>query len=1362
MAVEPLSSVLSSPFPNLDETGAKEQLNAFSEALQHLTSSDVTFTSIPAGAGSGKTRTLTAIIVGLIRSGTSPDHIESISFTNASADDFQSRVITSLVDLSRMPDSAIQPRNLGFSTIHKHAIDLLAKLEPHIGGVAYYFEDANESGSVSGDKEIETLLKQKSIRLAFYASIEYGQQDVDLFTNLEPFMENDDLLKRFVMEDMVAGNHRAKAKEFIRRNAMTDVGLGAFTNIDDNNPDFCIAVAVDSLMRLALETKHIAQESRLQMFGLPRYLLVDEGQDLDFLQLLYLRALAINGISIVVVGDPRQTLYEFRHSISEWPFQKDFMESLFEGTSVVARMSSSPLLTNYRSRKQIVDLAESISERLVEYSDTRPESTYLRPINDPEESVLRSHAFTASSVDDGTDKWADAISFIQGGRTKELDFLERKTASAKPKISGALGRVLQRSDDFAHAENKPKKAKKVRLSQIPALSGGDNQSDIENLIHTLYERAQAGENVCILTRNGVAKDDLKYLREVLRKRLGPSIDVPSTVKFTLLSPEKQAPLSGYWYMDNDLDAYQGVPFSSILIGAAMNFFMSWDRESTDSIKLAGLKEISEVTLSVTLEEAEKNLRRYTDPIKSIKLELAHYFDAVFIDWQEYFPESSEDAIMASQDKLVDLAARFVLDVLKQYSFRLMKQSRGGIFQRVPCRFQSCTTQYNQERGGRQLRPMNETKRYFKAFWEALANTAFPFSIEDRQILVKAGIPVEWSEPNTTLLNFPQALSIWRETQELRGSTVEGDTLNRADDFIIARETIHEQFSKVWHHKTRTYLREIAKRVGMLTRQSPETEPSLILFACFERKDFHDARNKARVSTYKSVTRSKEEYRGLYEDLKKGMRDINVESAGRKLSLSDNDESGVPEINLTTIHSSKGLEWDHVLLYFPEPSPQDTDSSFKSVRDLLYVAITRAKKTLNVVIGKDNFKSPGNSDTAFKIAKHLISEFAKERNLFDRQVEWESRDKEKLKTEEHEAVEVLPQTSHSELEKAMSCRMHHYVQHNRSLSSMVPLTAPSYSFFFHNTLSSICAGLMGHRLSLQDDPIMQMVRLIDSLATKSQLTEIGIRRSFADQCGDAVLMYMQSLVPMYFLSGDGKFQETIQYYTEQFIKQISSIIVGSSIFNNLITAKRLGGHQVWIEKPIKDVLSLLTEDGMIYMPVIGIPDLKISGPEVNYVCDYKTVPTLDDDNAEQVRQELVQISIKTHSQINLYQGLRRQDGALSSAEVIYVADITLSETATVPIDDPVIPSFTGNRDFDVNCSLESAIVLRMNRFDDERFEQTVEEIYGLREDAHENEKCPHADLYHATPLVGEDYMEVTQETCQSCGSAIHCQLKVEGV
>ena len=71
--------VLAYPRPCLDENGTKEQLKAYQEALVAFRNDDYTSViTIPAGAGSGKTRTLVSTIIGLLRLGVDPELIESI------------------------------------------------------------------------------------------------------------------------------------------------------------------------------------------------------------------------------------------------------------------------------------------------------------------------------------------------------------------------------------------------------------------------------------------------------------------------------------------------------------------------------------------------------------------------------------------------------------------------------------------------------------------------------------------------------------------------------------------------------------------------------------------------------------------------------------------------------------------------------------------------------------------------------------------------------------------------------------------------------------------------------------------------------------------------------------------------------------------------------------------------------------------------------------------------------------------------------------------------------------------------------------------------------------------------------------
>ena len=74
-----------------------------------------------------------------------------------------------------------------------------------------------------------------------------------------------------------------------------------------------------------------------------------------------------------------------------------------------------------------------------------------------------------------------------------------------------------------------------------------------------------------------------------------------------------------------------------------------------------------------------------------------------------------------------------------------------------------------------------------------------------------------------------------------------------------------------------------------------------------------------------------------------------------------DEKNLQEaVNIMTVHGSKGLEFDMVFLpgleegIFPSGKSLDSLSSIEEERRLLYVAITRAKKYLNLSLAKNRF------------------------------------------------------------------------------------------------------------------------------------------------------------------------------------------------------------------------------------------------------------------------------------------------------------------------------------------------------------------------------------------------------------------------
>lgn len=1356
-------NVLRHPRPCLDESTVCEQLGAYQEALQLLFESDLTtILTIPAGAGSGKTRTLVSTIIGLLRLGEAPDQIESISFTNASADDFQAKLISNLAELVQQGDESVKVSNLGFSTIHKHAIDLLKKLEPHVGGVAYYFEDANSSTSLSSPQNADDAALEKATRLAFYASIVYSGPNKGLLKALEPIIQADNS-GRFVLPNMKTDDHLELAHEFIKKESMSDAGLGAFTNIDDTDPNFCIAVATDSLLRLALETTHYSTEEKRQRFGLPKYMMVDEAQDVDIIQLLYLRALALNGVSVLMVGDPRQTLFEFRKSVSEWPFLAKFMSALFEGTGVAAKISTSPLETNYRCRAEILKCAEDLSEELREASDGHP-SEKIDPIIDPPESVVRGHHFISGDPDKDADKKAPAVRFFEGNKTEDLDFLLSKAPpKASEKLKGPMSRLsrrLESEDDSGLSEEKKKSLKrKIQNLQIPSLCGGKNQVEIESAILELYERARLGESVAVLTRNGLRSEDLKYFRSVLRK-VHKDIDNPNSLRITQLNSEKNAPLSGYWFLGSDMTAHNETPFTSVMVAAAIHYCLSWDKYASDEMKISGLKEFSMVTPAASVDEANR-IHDKSKPEEAIAYELSPYVGALITNASDLFPMVSRGDLLAQEAELTRLLSRFVKDVLMRYSVLLWEAFEGRVFSLQPCRFQAIAVTRNKARGLPQIRSLMDSKRFFKMFWEALVTTPFQLSKADQGLLKRLGVNLEWLTPYTSLVNFPEELSILRETSEAEGAKFDSEVKSRFDDFIHEREVIHEQFSKLFHHKVRLYLRDIARQVGRLIRLDPESDPEFIMIAAYEH--FRDARQKARLSTWSKEDKGKIKFMGLFEDLQAGLRDVQVKSKPKrnnKVRNSPSKEDGndsstrIPEIVFTTIHSSKGLEWNHVLLFFP-PGKSDTKSSFKSVRDLLYVAITRAERTLTVIIPSDkNYKKDKPTNSPMVVARHIVYQYAKENDLFGRAIEFDSLVKDDSEPTDQKP-EVQLQTSHSELEKALSCRIHHHIQHDRNLSSMVPLTAPSYSFFFHTAMSSICAGLIGQRLPINDDPVAEIVKVIDGLAIEPNLTEDRVYQALMKNVENELNDLMTSMIPMYFLSGGKRYFEVMTYYSNSFARQLASIAVGSRLFQNLLVAKRVPGHRIWIEKPVKDVMTI--EEHNVYLPVLGIPDIKIAGPEINYVCDYKTVQYRPDASGELSEEALLHISEKTSVQINLYQGLVRREGHVNhDAEVIYVPDITLFEGDEIPYQQPTLPPFNNNAYYQVRSNLKSAVVLATDHFDEERFEQTQYCIDELRITSAENlERLP-SSMYSAAPLIGDnDMVEVTYDTCRSCPSAVHC-------
>ncbi|RJX21468.1 MAG: DUF3553 domain-containing protein [Ammonifex sp.] len=291
--------------------------------LQELNSEQrqaVTHTTGPllvlAGAGSGKTRVLTYRVAHLIRAAVvRPDNILAITFTNKAAREMRSRVERVL------PHEA---RDLWMMTFHAACLRILRREIGHLG---------RDSGFVVYDEDDRRALVRECLK-------ETGLDE-----------------KQYPPGRIIAGISRAK-------NWL--VGPGEFTRRADTRYEELVAkvysmyqeklhrfnaLDFDDLLgeavRLFQECPPVLERYRRRF----RFVLVDEYQDTNHTQYVWVNQLAAEHRNLMVVGDPDQSIFGWRGAdISNiLNFERDYPE---------ARVIK--LEQNYRSTASILSLADSV------------------------------------------------------------------------------------------------------------------------------------------------------------------------------------------------------------------------------------------------------------------------------------------------------------------------------------------------------------------------------------------------------------------------------------------------------------------------------------------------------------------------------------------------------------------------------------------------------------------------------------------------------------------------------------------------------------------------------------------------------------------------------------------------------------------------------------------------------------------------------------------------------------------------------------------------------------------------------------------------------------------------------------------
>ncbi|PIK21130.1 ATP-dependent helicase [Prevotella intermedia] len=277
---------------------------------------------VVAGAGSGKTRVLTYKITYLIMYGVLPYRILALTFTNKAAREMKSR-IGSLVDYEKA-------NQLYMGTFHSVFSRILRAEAQHIGyNSNFTIYDENDSRSLL-KSIIKTLgLDDKKYKPATVHNIISMAKNqlitADAYANDKAIWDRDRNMKLPAISQIYTA-YQARCRQ---ANAMDfdDLLVNTFRLFNDN-ADICNKYA-----------------ERFQ------YILVDEYQDTNYVQVAIVKLLAAQHQRVCVVGDDYQSIYSFRGANIDNIL--DF-QNKFDDVRVFK------LERNYRSTQKIVEAANSL------------------------------------------------------------------------------------------------------------------------------------------------------------------------------------------------------------------------------------------------------------------------------------------------------------------------------------------------------------------------------------------------------------------------------------------------------------------------------------------------------------------------------------------------------------------------------------------------------------------------------------------------------------------------------------------------------------------------------------------------------------------------------------------------------------------------------------------------------------------------------------------------------------------------------------------------------------------------------------------------------------------------------------------
>ena len=350
---------------------------------------------IIAGAGSGKTRTLTYRIAHLISLGNDPFSILALTFTNKAAKEMRDR-ITKLV--------SNEARNIWMGTFHSVFARILRAEATKLGYQSTFTIYDNDDSKSAIKQIVKGLnLDPKTYNPGYVLGrISMAKSNLlspdDYASNPEIQQTDKDSHKPMIGDIYKMYNQRL-------RNAMA---------MDFDDLLFNMNVLLRDFPEVLLK-----YQNRF------RYIMVDEYQDTNYSQYLIIKKLAARHQNICVVGDDAQSIYAFRGANIQniFNFRRDYPNlHLFK------------LEQNYRSTQNIVNAANSIIAKNVEQIEKEiwtdngigNRIRLLSAADERDEGRQVAHSIQEAHLGDGLDYRSFAVLYRTNVQSRAIEEALRK------------------------------------------------------------------------------------------------------------------------------------------------------------------------------------------------------------------------------------------------------------------------------------------------------------------------------------------------------------------------------------------------------------------------------------------------------------------------------------------------------------------------------------------------------------------------------------------------------------------------------------------------------------------------------------------------------------------------------------------------------------------------------------------------------------------------------------------------------------------------------------------------------------------------------------------------------------------------